>query len=165
MTLKFTQDVSLPDSMVFEEIYPEELQVDVEYKQELKDKGCEFIYMIDEETGEMIGETYFIPLDNLKDEEPDELQLEDGLDPYYGKNLIYCYSTTILPKFQNQGFGKILKSHLYGYISAKGYAGSIAHAKQGPSIQLNTFFGAKIIGSFENWFQTGITHLLYLKMF
>jgi len=165
MKLKFSLDTPLTDTMVFEKIYPDELQVDLEYKQELKDNGAEFIILLDEETGSFIGETYFIPLDNLKDEEPDELQLEDGLEPYYGTNLVYCYSTTILPKYQNLGYGKILKSFLYGYLQAKGYRGSIAHAKEGASVKLNTFFGAEIIGDFDNWFQTGIKHFMYLKIF
>lgn len=165
MKLKFSLDIPLSDTMCFEEIYPDELRVDLEYKQYLKDKGAEFIVLLDEETGNFIGETYFVSLDNLKDDKSDELQLVDGLEPYYGTNLVYCYSTTILPKYKNLGYGKILKSFFYGYLKAKGYRGSIAHAKEGASIKLNTFFGAEIIDKFDNWFQTGVTHILYLKIF
>lgn len=165
MTLKFKHDVPLEDTMIFESIYPENLQMDLEEKQELMDDGAEFIILLDEDTGEFIGETYFVPLDTFEGEEPYELQPDEGLEPYFGKNLIYCYSTTILPKYQKQGYGKILKAYLYGYVKAKGFAGSIAHAKEGASIKLNTFFGAKIIGEFGNWYGTGITHFLYLKWF
>lgn len=165
MKLKFSLNIPLIDTMVFENVYPVELRGSVEEKVELKNNGAEFIVLLDEVTGNFIGETYFIPLDNLQEEEPDELQLTDGLDSYYGKKLAYCYSTTILPKYQNLGYGKILKSFLYGYLQAKGFAGAIAHAKEGAAIKLNVFFGAEIIDSFDDWYGSGNTHFLYIKIF
>ena len=87
MSIKFTNDVSLEDSLVFEKVYPENLQWDLESKQELKDEGTEFLYMVDGDTGALIGEAYFLPLDTMKDWPPDEEQAEDGLGPYYGKNV------------------------------------------------------------------------------
>lgn len=165
MQVKFVHNYPLEASLIFESIYDENLQMDLEEKQELKDDGAEFITMIDEETGNPIGETYFIPLDVFKGSEPDELQPDEGLDSYFGKGLIYCYSTTILPDYQKQGLGKILKAYLYGYTVAKGFKGSIAHAKAGPSIKLNTYFGAEIVNEFDNWYQTGEKHYLYLKWF
>jgi GNAT superfamily N-acetyltransferase len=165
MEIKFVHNLPLEQSLIFEEIYDENLQMDLEEKLELKDDGAEFIFMINGESGELIGETYFIPLDVFEGEEPDPLQPDEGLTSYFGKGLIYCYSTTILPKHQQKGFGKLLKAYLYGYVYAKGYKGSIAHAKAGASIKLNTYFGAEIVGEFENWYQTGITHYLYLKWF
>lgn len=103
MKLKF--EFRKPDekSMIFESIYEENLQMDLKEKLELYEEGTEFLYMIDEETGKDIGECYFIPLDNMKDWEPDEEQPIDGLDPYYDKRAMYVYSNTILPEYQKRG--------------------------------------------------------------
>lgn len=162
MKIKFRNDVSVEDSLVFEKIYDENLQMDAQEKQELKEDGAEFIYMVDAETGDLIGETYFCPLDLFKDEEPDELQPDEGTSPYFNKNYAYCYSTTILPKYQGMGFGKLLKSYYLGYIKAKGFSGSIGHAKDVASVGLNTGFGGNVVRQFDNWYQTGETHFLYV---
>src|SRR5690242_10371458 len=121
MSVKFTSNIDLGKSLVFESIYPENLQWDLKSKQELKDDGTEFIYMVDSETNELIGEAYFLPLDNMKDWEPDEEQLEDGLNGWYGKNCVYAFSTTILTEYQHKGYGKILKAYCLGQFKERGY--------------------------------------------
>lgn len=163
MKLSFVHNLPLAETMQFEEIYPTNLQLDIEVKQWIKDNGGEFIYMKDEDTGIIIGETYFIPVDELEYEEPTELQLEDGLDGWYGKNALYVYSTSILPEYQKQGLGKVLKSYFYGFIKTSQYDYVIGHARRNGSIQLNEFFGAEVIDEFENWFQTGETVSMYKK--
>lgn len=163
MTLKFTYDVPLEGSLIFEKVYPETLQWDLEGKQELKDGGAEFIYLVDAETDELIGEAYFLPLDNMKDWDADEEQLEDGLDKWYGKNCVYPFSTTILPEHQNKGYGKILKAYCLGIWKERGFEYAVGHARTGGSMKLQLSFGAKMIGKFDNWYQTGETYNLYLQ--
>jgi GNAT superfamily N-acetyltransferase len=163
MKIKFTNDVSIEDSLVFEKVYPENLQWNLESKQELKDDGTEFLYMVDGDTGELIGEAYFLPLDTMEDWDADEEQTEDGLGPWYGKNCIYPFSTTILEKFQGKGFGKLLKSYCLGLWKARGYDYAVGHARDGASIGLQQYFGAEVIGSFPNWYQTGECYSLYLQ--
>lgn len=163
MKIKFTDDVSLEDSVVFERVYPENLQWDIEEKQELKDDGVEFLYMIDAETGDLIGEAYFIPLDTMEDWPPDEEQKEDGLEPYYGKNAMYAFSTTILPQYQGKGYGRILKSYCLGLWKGRGFDLAVGHARDGASLGLQESFGAKSIARFDDWYGTGETYNLYLQ--
>ena len=161
--IKFIQDVSLKDSLIFDEEYPENLKFDLETKQGLKNDGCEFFYMVNAETNELIGETCFLPLDTMQDWGPEEEQLEDGLEPFYGRNAMYCYSNTILGKYQKQGYGKLLKAWFLGYAKAKRFDLIVSHARDNGSIKLNLSFGAEIIQSFNNWFQTGETVYLYTQ--
>lgn len=165
MKIKFDHDYPLEKSLIFESVYDDNLRMDLQQKLGLKEEGAEFITLVDQDTGNPIGETYFIPLDEFEGEEADPLQADEGLGSYFGKGLVYCYSTTVLPEHQRQGFSKLLKSYLYGYLKAKGYKGAIAHAKTGASIAMNTYFGAEVVGEFSNWYQTGITHYLYVKWF
>jgi len=163
MKIKFTSNVSLEDSVIFESVYPENLQWDLESKQELKDDGAKFIYMVDGESGALIGEAYYLPLDTMKDWAADEEQLEDGLTDWYGKNCIYAFSTTILPDYQNKGYGKILKAYCLGLWKEKGYEFALGHARDGVSLKLQEFFGAKVIEKFENWYGEGEQYNLYLQ--
>lgn len=163
MRIKFTSDVSLEDSLVFESVYPENLQWDLEGKQELKDDGTEFLYMVDADTGELIGEAYFLPLDTMKDWSADEEQPEDGLGPYYGKNAMYAFSTTILPAYQGKGYGRLMKSYCLGYWKGNGFNLAVGHARDGASLFLQEFFGAEVVERFDNWYQTGETYNLYLQ--
>lgn len=163
MIIKFTDEVSLEDSLVFESVYPENLQWDLEGKQELKDDGTKFVYMKDEQTGVLIGEAYFLPLDNMKDWPPDEEQTEDGLSPYYGKNYMYAFSTTILPEYQGKGYGKILKAYCLGLWKGMGYAGVLGHARAGRSLYLQLSFGAKVVDKFPNWYETNEEYYLYMQ--
>lgn len=163
MNIKFTHDVSLENSLIFESVYPENLQWDLEGKQELKDDGTEFIYMVDANTGELIGEAYYLPLDVMKDWPADDEQPEDGLNDWYGKNCMYAFSTTILPEYQSKGYGKLLKSHCLGLFQAKGYDYVLGHARDGGSLKLQQYFGAKVIDKFLDWYKTGESYYLYLQ--
>lgn len=163
MSVKFTKDVSLESSLIFESVYPENLQWSLEDKQELKDDGTEFMYMEDAETGELIGEAYFLPLDTMKEWPADEEQPEDGLGPWYGENCVYAFSTTILPDFQGKGYGKLLKAYCLGLWKERGFEYAVGHARDGASMGLQEYFGAKSIGRFDNWYQTGETYNLYLQ--
>ena len=163
MSIKFTKEVSIEDSLVFEKVYPENLQWGLSDKEQLKEDGVEFLYMVDGETGSLIGEAYYIPLDEMKDWEPDEEQTEDGLNDWYGKNAMYPFSTTILTDFQGKGYGKLLKSYCLGLWKSMGYDFAVGHARDGASLKLQEYFGAKVIDKFSNWYQTGEIYNLYLQ--
>lgn len=163
MSIKFTNDVSLEDSLVFEKVYPENLQWDLAGKQELKDEGTEFLYMVDGETGDLIGEAYYLPLDNMKDWPADEEQPEDGLTDWYGKNCMYAFSTTILPEYQGKGYGKLLKSYCLGLFKGLGYDQVLGHARDGVSMKLQESFGAKVVETFNDWYRTKESYNLYIQ--
>lgn len=163
MNIIFTDEVSLQDSLIFEKVYPENLQWDLEGKQELKDEGAKFLYLKDAETGALIGESYFLPLDNMNDWDADEEQPEDGLTNWYGKNCMYAFSTTILPEYQSKGYGKILKAYCLGLWKQMGFDAAVGHARDGASIKLQLFFGAKVESRFDNWYLTGETYNMYFQ--
>jgi GNAT superfamily N-acetyltransferase len=164
MTIKFLHNLPFAEVQQFEKIYPETLQADDETKQWIKDNGGEFIYIQDTDTGDLMGETYFVPLDALEHEEPMELQTEDGLDPFYGTNSAYIYATTILPPYQRRGVGKLLKAYTLGILREIGFSNVFGHTRQNGSWSLNRFFGAEEIGRFDNWFQTGEQVVFYKKV-
>lgn len=163
MIIKFTNEVSLEDSLVFEKVYPENLQFDLASKQGLKDEGTTFLYMVEGPTGKLIGEAYFLPLDSMAEWDADEEQPEDGLGPYYNKNVMYAFSTTILPEYQGKGYGKILKAHCLGLWKGMGYETVMGHARIGGSLNLQRSFGAKVVHLFLDWYKTGEDYYLYIQ--
>jgi GNAT superfamily N-acetyltransferase len=163
MNIKFTNEVTLEDSLVFEKVYPENLQWDLDSKQELKDDGTEFLYMVDGDTGTLIGEAYFLPLDTMEDWLPDEEQPEDGLGPYYGKNAMYAFSTTILPEYQGKGLGKTLKAYCLGLWKGRGFYSALGHARDGASLALQQSFGAEVVETFPTWYGGDEPYNLYFQ--
>jgi hypothetical protein len=153
MKLTFAHDWLLENSMVFEEEYNDNIKLDLTDKNKLKGQGAEFIYLIDSELLELIGETYFIEVNKLEENLP-------GLSEWRDKKAVYVYSTTILTKFQNKGFGKILKAYFLGYIKNK-YDFVLGHAKEMASIEMNKNFGAEIIKEEKNWQDTNETFYFY----
>ena len=102
--------------MMFEGVYPEPLQLDLEEKQELWDTaGSIFVWMFLGQ--EIVGESYGIPLATIH---RDVEGLQD-LAAAERESAIYCHSNTILPAFQHRGFGMILKSHWLGLAAAAGF--------------------------------------------
>jgi len=158
MKIRFVHQWPLEETMDFEDVYVDELRTDLSYKQELKDNGAQFIYIQNTETGELIGETYFIEPEKL-----DELDdLLPGLQDWLNRDAIYVYGTTILPQYQNQRFGKILKAYFLGYVKHK-YKYVLGHARDNGSIKLNKAFGAEIIATEPNWQDSG-EHVYFYKI-
>jgi GNAT superfamily N-acetyltransferase len=155
----FIFNVPLDDTMQFEKIHPENVQLKLSEKQELRNAGAEFIYLRGDHTGSLIGETYYIEVDNMKNLSAD-LQVEN-ISEWTGKKAIYCYSNTILPKYQRQGLGAHLKEFFLKHAEGKGFQFSIGHARSAGSIELNESFGAKRIHDCPNWQGTGETYFFY----
>jgi GNAT superfamily N-acetyltransferase len=149
----FLHEWPIENTMAFEDIYPANLKLSLEEKLALKEQGAEFIYILDIKTGEVIGETYFIAVDDLKEVIP-------GLSDWKGKNAVYVYSTTILRSYQNKGIGKLLKSYFMKYIADK-YSLILGHARENASVVINKGIGAEIIKQEQNWQGTGETYFFY----
>ncbi len=154
--IKFRYDLPLTETMMFEPIYPEPLQLDLSEKQELWDvPGSIFVWMFIGD--EIVGESYGIPLttthrdieglQNLPDEEKE--------------HAIYCHSNTILPEFQQRGWGAILKAHWLGLVVAAGFELVYGHARPGKSQALNAKFGAVFVQNFPDWYGTQEEYRLY----
>jgi hypothetical protein len=156
----FVFNVPLEETMEFELLHPRKLRMSISEKRELRAAGAEFIYLVNKATGDLIGETYYIDLDTLLNFE-NRKDIPKGAEEYKERNAVYCYSNTILEKYQDKRLGKVLKAYLLGYITAKGYDYSIGHARQPKSIQLNLSLGAEYIRSYDDWFESGETYDFY----
>jgi hypothetical protein len=74
---------------------------------------------------------------------------------------VCCFSNTILPAFQKQGYGSILKAHWLGVAAAKGFEVVYGHARLGASQALNAKFGAFFLENLPDWFGSGENYKSY----
>jgi hypothetical protein len=101
--------------------------------------------------GKLVGETYGVPWSGKDD------MLGFPRDP----EAIYCYSNTILGKYQGKGYGAILKAAFIGRVS-RDYKRIYGHARPGASQELNKKFGAKMGKTYKDWFGTGEDYRIYV---
>jgi GNAT superfamily N-acetyltransferase len=154
--IKFRYDLPLEQTMAFEAVYPEALQLDLSEKQEIWDEpGSIFVWMFVD--GELAGESYGTPIEGFDDFVGGIRELPDE-EKKYG---FHCYSNTILPTFQRRGLGAILKAHWLGLVAGKGFETVYGHARSGVSQALNAKFGAVFLASFPDWYGTGEEYGLY----
>jgi GNAT superfamily N-acetyltransferase len=150
MILTFRSDVPIPETMGFEEIFEEELQLDEEEKSTLISQGMPVWMFVD---GELAGETYGICLKHL-DERIEDTDLEDG-------GTVYCYSTALLDKFRRKGLGPILKSYWLGKLRGLGYKKVVSHATSESAKKMAAMFGARFGAMHSKWFGTERTATFY----
>ena len=144
MMIKFTKQVRIEDSMVFEGYYEPGLKLSLEEKQDILEHGI-YIYMLLD--GQLAGEAYGAMLCDLDEE------IEDcaGESPWS----IYCYSTTILPPFQRKGWGTILKAFWLGQCREHTDSEWIIGHSTSPIIHsMNERFGAEHTVRHEKWYDT-----------
>jgi hypothetical protein len=101
--------------------------------------------------GKLVGETYGVPWGGKDD------MLGFPRDP----DAIYCYSNTILGKYQGKGYGAILKAAFIGRVS-RDYKRIYGHARPGASQELNKKFGAEMGKTYKDWFGTGEDYRIYV---
>jgi hypothetical protein len=154
--IKFKYDVPLEQTMAFEAVYQEALQLDLPGKRKFRDaSGSVFAWLLVD--GELAGESYGFPLTS-SGELIEEFADLTGSEKKAG---IYCYSNTILPPFQKHGLGTMLKAHWLGLAAGKGFENVYGHARPGASQALNAKFGALFLESFPDWAGTGEEYRLY----
>jgi len=151
--ITFKYDLPIEQTMAFEAVYHEGEQLDLSRKQKLRAApGSIFVWMFVD--GNLAGETYGIPLAS---------SIEGLTDLPVSENVfaIHCYSNTILPAFQKQGLGTMLKAHWLGLVAGKGFDTVYGYARPGASQALNAKFGAEFLGDFPNWCGTGEEYRMY----
>ena len=154
--IQFKYDLPLEQTLMFEAVYPEPLQLELDEKRELWDlPGSIFAWMFLGK--EIIGESDGIPLATVHREIEGLHDLEDA----ERATAIYCHSNTILPAYQHRGFGMILKAHWLGLAAASGFQTVYGHARPGGSQRLNARFGAAFVQNFDDWYGTGEEYKLY----
>ena len=152
-TITFRYDVPIDQTMAFEAVYHHTEQLDLSRKKRIWDApGSIFVWMF--VNGDLAGETYGIPLANSIEGLTDLTDSEK-------RTGIHCYSNTILPPFQNQGLGTVLKAHWLGLAAGKGFDNVYGYARPGGSQSLNAKFGAVFLDRFPNWCGTGEEYKMY----
>jgi hypothetical protein len=135
-------------TMAFEREYHPNLRLTLAEKRDLLQSAIT-IWML--EDGKLVGETYGVRWSRTED------MLGFPRDP----DAIYCYSNTILRKYQGKGYGAILKATFIGRVS-RDFKRIYGHARPGPSQALNKKFGAKMGKTYKNWFGTGEDYRVYV---
>jgi GNAT superfamily N-acetyltransferase len=160
MRLAFTDRWPLRATMIFERTYHRNLRMSFEDKRKLlSTRNSIVVWMYEPESRRLIGETYGVPIDAALG---DVDEATSDLQRFAKTRTLYVYSTTILPRYQGMGFGKILKAYLLGRAFQAGYRVLIGHARQGPSVALNVHFGAELRGRHANWYKTGEAYWFYV---
>lgn len=152
--IKFCASMPVQDTMVFESCYEDALQLASEDKTPILANGIAVWMLVD---GELAGETYGIAprsLAIIADEEIEDCDPEDDAS-------IYCYSTTILPKFQGRGLARVLKAHWLGRVAERGFGRVVGHSTSPAMVNINREFGAFDLASHDNWCETERTAVFY----
>lgn len=152
MIVTFTSYVPVRATLVFEDIFEEELQLEEKEKVELLGSALARWMYVD---GELAGETYGVQLNYLHEKIED--CEKESLDT------VYCYSTALLPKFRRKGLGAILKAYWLAVAKERGVRRVVGHATSEQAKKLNEMFGANFdYGSQHlNWFGTKRTAIFY----
>lgn len=135
---------------------------------ELIVKNPKAIFIIAEDKGIMIGNTYGSP---IEDEAHFKPAPQGNLDPRFVKclrefpsfgkrNTIYVASTALLPEYREKGYALELKKLFIQEAGKKGYKLMTGFVNES-SLKLNRKFGAKVIKTLENWFDSGETYYQY----
>jgi hypothetical protein len=148
VAITFRSSYPIARTMAFEREYHPNLRLTLPEKREMLKRAITIWMCV---AGHLVGETYGIPLDE-RDEMPGCPR-----DPHS----IYCYSNTILGGHKGKGHGSILKAAFIGRVS-QDFARIYGHARPGASQALNRKFGARFLGTYQNWFDTGEDYKLYV---
>jgi hypothetical protein len=160
MEVDFIEGLPLEETMIFEAEHS--IQLTKDQKQELKNAGAVFLYLTGKESNELISETYYIRVDDMK-KLSKELQAE-GFQDYLGQNAVYCYSNTTLKPYRRKGYAGMLKEYFLKQVKCKGYDYVIGHARRNDSIKLNLSHGAIIIRGYPNWSGSETYDFYYIKL-
>jgi GNAT superfamily N-acetyltransferase len=151
MKVTFTQSMPISETMCFDDVYERSLQMDVAEKTDLLARSSVAVWMLVD--GVLAGECYGAPTAKFDED------IEDVTD--YGPHSLYCYSTTILPRFQGLGLSKILVAYWNGLASGHGFRNVCGHATSPAMVAVRAFFGARFGAVHEHWYETNRTAHFY----
>lgn len=77
-------------------------------------------------------------------------------DPHYGHgDTIYVSSVAVHRRWRKRGIGVALEREVIAIAYGRGYARATAHIRS--SAHLDGHLSRKTLGTFENWYQTGVS--------
>ena len=152
MKIRFKDNVSVTDSMIFESCYEDGLKMNFDEKSDIISRTNGFsIWMLVDDI--LVGECYGVRLSNMDEE------IEDCDD--LAANTIYCYSLTIMPAYQRCGLGRLLFAYWIGMCRNRTPL-IVWHATSNPMRRLSDLFGAIHTGDkHEKWYKTDRTAGFY----
>lgn len=149
MKVRFDHNVPIEDTMMFEDIFEENLKYEtVEEKGEETGSFIRCYMFVDDK---IVGEIYAADVDQLFIDDPNFVDIEK----YVSERAAYLHSTAILPEYQHKGYGKILKTYFHGYLKGSGYDILIGHSTAPAINDINDMFGVTWLTEHENWYDTG----------
>lgn len=160
MVLGFRDRWPLRATMRFERVYHPALRMSLADKRAtFAEPGALAVWMYDAGRRALIGETYGVPAAAVVG---DDQEGAADVAPFVRRPALYVLSMTILPGFQGQGYGTILKAYLLGRAVQAGYEIAIGHAREGASAALNVKFGARLGTRHPDWYGTGEAYRFYV---
>ena len=142
MKITFTERLAITKTICFEKVYEPELQLNLKEKRELL-KLCTSSWMFID--GELAGEVYGLRVRDNKE------TIEDCADY---PDAIYCYSFTLLPKYQGKGLAKILIAYWLGKVDFPNVE-VVSHATALAMLSIFQSFGGRVYATHENWYGKG----------
>lgn len=156
MQIGFRYDVPLEDTMDFEMVHEPNLRLTFEDKEYLLASGKRTVEVWMYVDGELAGECYgIVPQD-------DDEGIED-IDTVNTDGAIYCYSTTLLPRFQGKGLSKLLVATFNARAAAKGYTQVLGHATSAAMYRVRYDFGAIYSATHHEWYGTNRIASFYVQ--
>jgi GNAT superfamily N-acetyltransferase len=152
MIITFKEYMPTDETMEFEGIFEENLQLDEDEKDKLLNAGVPLWMFVD---GELAGETYGVSMRFLREKE----EIEDCTGE--ADSTCYCYSTALLSRFRGKGLGKILKAHWLGMMRGACQVRIVGHATSPEAVHLNKIFGAQFGAIHKDWFGTKRSAIFY----
>jgi hypothetical protein len=145
MKITFHNTLDIEETMCFEELFEPELRLEADEKRVIINHGYVVWMKVD---GWLAGETYGITPSELFRKTGDRVPDTDPADVLS----VYCYTTSILPRYQGLRLAPILMAYFQGYLRTLLRKKLIGHATSGKMHSLREMFGAHFTGSVhENW--------------
>ena len=150
MVFTFATSMPIADTATFEDVYEEALRLDLDAKDEIVTSGVAAWMFVN---GTMAGECYGIAAGAFDDD------IEDVVPGR--SDVVYCYSTTLLPAFQGRGLSKILVAYWNGLARGAHFHTVAGHATSSAMISVRASFGATFGAVHPRWYGTQRTAHFY----
>lgn len=142
MRITFKTKWPVEQTTIFERVYEPQLRLRLADKRKiLRSAICVWMFV----DGELAGECYGLSPYHIEWDIADLKQSRPGD--------IYCFSTTILPKFQGSGLGKILVAYWNALASAL-YTRVIGHVTSDAMCAIRKLYGARFTATHKHWYGT-----------
>jgi GNAT superfamily N-acetyltransferase len=147
--------------MAIEEVFPEDIREDWEGKSEVMSGAQSVFLAVDNDRERMIaGEAYTTLKKEDDDGDEDVRHYNDIIDLCLKEEGVYLCSLAVLPGYEGIDIAKRMMMSIIIDSKKNGFKCIYSHAHEGGSRHLHEFFGAEILETRKNWFDTGDNYYL-----